>query len=632
MWDRAEREGGLGVKRYRIVAGVWLVVLFGLLPCAMAQVQLGENWHLGATGLIDLGYSADYGDQIQSDHGLNLGGSGTTAGYFYNPNFINFAVTPYYNQSRNDSDSLSLSNASGVAATSNFFLGSHFPGSVSYHYDYNTSNLLGQVGTPNFTTQGNDQGFGIGWSALFPGWPTLSVGYQQGSGSGTIYGTDLTTNSSTRVFNLHSTYSVGGFLLNAYYDHNSYETLLPEFLSGSVTDEKNNAEGSDIGISGSRRLPLNGEFYGSFTHSDIDTDFLTPILGSAETTNSNFTTNVEALGANFHPTNKLGFFANESYISDLSGYLNQGLINNGTEAAPVNLGTGSHSLTAGGGVNYNFTENLAGQAQATYYDQTYYGQSYNGTYLSGSIYYNKRILDMFSFWASVIDSSTPETGNNAVGFISNVNFFRRFGPWDVSSNFIYGQNVQSVLISYTTSYYNYSANVHRRLGTRWHWSSAFSGTHSGITQEANSSYRSQSYSTALSNGAFAVNGFYNNASGNSLITAGGIVPLPITTPGISPADLIQFTGSSYGGGLSYTAFRKLSLSASYSRGLSDTLSNSIYSRNNTEIFNTQMQYHLRRIGVLAGYTRLTQGITASGFLPGTENSFFVGIQRYIKFF
>ena len=123
---------------------------------------------MNAGALFTVGYSGDYGNQIQSNHGLTFGATGTVSGYYYNPNFINFNVTPYYNQSKADSDYQSLTNASGVAATANFFTGSHFPGSVSYRYDYNSTGTLGLSGTPNFTTQGNGQGFGVNWSALFP--------------------------------------------------------------------------------------------------------------------------------------------------------------------------------------------------------------------------------------------------------------------------------------------------------------------------------------------------------------------------------------------------------------------------------------------------------------------------------
>ena len=633
MFLESKGKGACAVKRFLILGAGWLIILT-MVSRATAQAQFGENWHINSGAQVSVGYEADYGDQTPSNHGLEVGANGTVNGYYYDPNFINFSVSPYYNQSRTDSSYQSLTDASGVAATANLFTGSHFPGSVSYRYDYNSTGELGLVNTPNFTTQGNAQGFGVGWSALFAGWPTLSASYQQGSGSGTLYGTDEKTSASNRTFNLHSNYNLSGFLLNAYYDRTTYNSMLPEFLTGetasnTTASNTNDSSGNDFGFSASRRLPLNGQFYGNFNRSDISSNYFST-AGETGTTNTSFTTDIETAGANFHPTNKLGFSADETFVSNLSGYLNQGLINNGSGVAPVNLGAGSHSFTVGGGASYTFTDNIAGSAQATYYDQSYYGQSFTGTYLSGTVYYNKRLWDMFTFWASVVDSSS-QFGNNSVGFIGNVNFFKRFGSWETGGNFNYAQNVQSVLITYTTSYYSYTANLHRRLGRGWQWTAAFNGNHSGLSNQPGSSYHTEGYSSTLSLGRLALNGYYVNSSGNSLAVGGVIVPLP-PTPGLPSSDLIQFTSSSYGGGFSYTPLRRLVFTGSYSRALSNTLNNSIFSRNNTEIYYSQMQYNVRRIGVIAGYSRFTQGISALGVLPGTVNSYYFGISRWFNFF
>src|ERR1017187_66475 len=198
----AKRAGAAG----KVVAGcIWFAVL-AFASLASAQVQIGENTQLHSGALLTMGYAGDYGNDIQSSHGLNFGASGNIDGSYYNPNFLNFNATPYYNQSKADSDFQSLTSASGVAATANFFTGSHFPGSVTYRYDYNSTGTFGLASTPNFTTQGNGQGFGVNWSALLPDWPTLSVGYQQGSGNSTLYGTDQERSSDQRLFNVHSSY------------------------------------------------------------------------------------------------------------------------------------------------------------------------------------------------------------------------------------------------------------------------------------------------------------------------------------------------------------------------------------------------------------------------------------------
>ena len=110
-------------------------------------MQVGDNLEMKAGGLFTLGYTGDYGDQIQSSHGLNFGFDGNISGSYYNPNFLSFNVTPYYNQSRANSNYQSLTGASGVSATANLFTGSHFPGSVSYRNDYNSTGTFGLDGS-----------------------------------------------------------------------------------------------------------------------------------------------------------------------------------------------------------------------------------------------------------------------------------------------------------------------------------------------------------------------------------------------------------------------------------------------------------------------------------------------------
>jgi hypothetical protein len=117
-------------------------------PQSQAQeLSIGENTKLTAGGLFTFGYTGDYGDVVSSQHGLTFGVDGRLAGYYYNPNFISFTATPYYNQSRDNSSYQSLTGATGVGATVDLFKGSHFPGSVSYRYDRNSSGTFGLAGS-----------------------------------------------------------------------------------------------------------------------------------------------------------------------------------------------------------------------------------------------------------------------------------------------------------------------------------------------------------------------------------------------------------------------------------------------------------------------------------------------------
>jgi hypothetical protein len=609
---------------------VIFLFVFAIGPRATAQqasqLSLGENTKVNAGGLFTFGYDDAYGDGTLSNHGLDLGFDGRVTGYYYNPRFISFNAHPYYDQSRADSDSQSITGASGLDGTVNFFTGSHFPGAVSYNYAKNSTGTVGLAGQPNFTTHGTADGIGINWSALVPDWPSLLVGYSQGGGHGTIYGTSEEDDSSTKLFHLSSNYRIAGFGLSANFDHNSINSQLPQFLSGEG-ESVQSSSGHDIGFGVVHALPVHGQFTLNYTRASEASNYL--VSGSQSENDSNstsYTDSTETANASFHPTQKLTFNASQNYTNNLTGYFTQNLGTGGVPVPGVNLGSGSYSSTMGGGASYLFTDYLSGTAQATYYDQHYFGESFSGEYLSGTLGYTKRLWDMFSFSATVIDSSSG-MGQNAVGFVGNVNYFRRIGHWETSGQFSYSQNVQTFLITYTTSGYSYNATLHRRLAQGISWSGAFSGSHSGLTNDAGTSTHSESYSSSFSMRRVSLNAMFAQSSGISLLGAGGII-VPGTTPGLT--DYILFSGASYGGGISVTPIKRMSISGSYNRSISNTLA-ATDSHNNTEILNGQMQYHLRRIGLDAGYTRFTQGISAIG-APVNSTSFFVGMTRWFDFF
>jgi len=607
-----------------------LLALLAISPLLTAQIQVGENTTLSASGLVTGGYAGDYGNTINSSHGLEVGLNGTLNGDYFNPNFLNYVITPYYNQSRNDSGYQSLTGASGVAATANIFTGSHFPGSVSYHYDYNSTGTNGLIGTPNFTTTGTGQGFSVNWSALFNGWPTLSVGYSQGSGSSTVYGTDQESSGHNKNFNVHSGYALAGWRLNAYYDRHSYDSVFPEFLSG-IQESVSNSTANDIGVNGQHSLPLHGSFAASYTWSTASSDYLTNTADSSSLpSTTSYTTQTENASASFHPTQKFGFSFNESYTDDLSGYINQAIINGGGIPVNVNLGSNSQSLTLSGGASYQISRTMSASVTANHYQQYYFGQNYDGNYLSANLNYGRKLLNMFTLSGGIVDSSTGN-GDNALGFIANVNYFRRFRGWETSGFFSYAQNVQTLLITYTTSSYNYNARLRHRLPWNVMWIAAFNGSHSGFSQQQDTTNHSEAYSTSLSTRRFSLTGNYSAGNGNSFLGSTGLVPLP-PTPGIPESELILYTSSSYGGSISSTPIRRLTLSGSYARGISNTIGGT-ESHNNTEVFNAQMQYRLRRISLLAGYTRFSQGISAvnTGPVP-TTTSYFVGISRWFNIF
>lgn len=614
------------MKRMLQSAG-WLLFLMSA-PLVSAQVQVGDDLHMKMAGTLTGGYSATYGDQIPSSHNINLGADAQLAGDYYNPNFLNFNITPYYNRSTSDSSFQSLTDASGLNADVNLFTGSRTPGYASFNYSRNSTGNFGLISTPNFTTIGTGYGFGVGWSLLFPNKPTLSFSYSQGSGGGNIFGTNEESHSSLKTFNLRSSYRVARWNLNAYYQLLDNNSRIPSFLSGSTVTDFSSSSGNTIGVNGSHPLPWNGSVSLGYSYSTFSGDFsdsFDPLRSHTD-----FSTNIQTANLNLSPTRKLGIYATESYTDNLNGFLYENVLNSGGGLPILQQNSTANSFTSTAGANYLILPNLYSQGQITFFHQSYFGNTYDGSYLSATIGYNKRVLNTFSVSASVIDS-TNKFSNNNLGFIGNLNAYRPFGDWLLAGNVSYAQNVQTLLVTYTTSYYNYNANLHRRLGRGKQVTFSYNGSHSGLNQDQGSYSRSDAFSTSLALRRLNVGANYIKSSGLSILTSTGIQPIP-PTPGLPPEGQIVYNGQGYGANVGFTPLPRLSISATFSHAVSNTLANEIGSHNRNEIFYTQIQYRLRRVSLFAGYTKFSQGISAAGTPPGNTYSYFIGVSRWLSFF
>jgi len=601
----------------RVLAGVSLAAV-----AAMAQIQVGSNLHLTASGNLSAGYSANYGDQSPSAHEFDVGGDASVNGYYFAPSFVSFNVMPYYNQSRANSNYQSISDSSGVNSSADLFTGTHFPGSIGYTKNYNSTGSYGIVGTPNFTTHGNGQGYSIAWSALEPGLPTLSVTYMAGSGSSDIYGTSAQSSSSNNNLNLRSTYTVAGFRLNGYFNHGSTHGNIPVFLSG-VSDETSNSSSHSEGFDLGHLLPWNGSFSASYLRSSYSSHYL-------GTNSSGNTTDTVTTTASFRPTLRLSLSTGMTYSDNLAGSLNQQITAAGGSPVTITLGADSHSINVNGGLSYAITRDLGFQANVNHVDQYYSGSNQGATYLSGTMYYNRKLFNLFTFSVTALDSAT-DTGNSAFGVQGNVTAGRKFGAWETSGTFSYGQNVQTLLATYTTSYMSYNASLGRRLTRRLSWNSGFSGSHSGFSQQAGTSSHNESYFTSLGYRMYNLSGGYSTSNGVSVLTANGLSSAGITAV-ISPLDQVSYNGRSYNVAASATPIKKLVLGASYANSRSDTSSSTISSLNRTTSLNSQARYQFRRMGIMAGYTKFWQGISASGVPAAGVSSYYVGISRWVNIF
>lgn len=589
---------------------------------AAAQLQFGD-FSTNLNGTLSAGYTGDYGNQTESSHGWTLGGAGNFSGFYYNPNFISFDVAPYLNQSRANSNYQSISDASGVALSSTIFGGSHFPGSITYARSYDSEGTYSIPGISSFTTHGNSDTFGINWSETLPDAPSVTVGFQMGDSSYSVYGTNDQGNSAFHSFNVHSAYTLLGFHLGAYYDNGAAHSLFPQ-----ITDVEQvtatHSDSSGYGFNVGHELPLHGSFYAGVNRTEVGSDFLGYNYdGTIDTLNSS---------VGFQPTNKLHLSFQTDYSDNLTGELYQSVIAAGG-IVPENTNAASHALDYSGTAGYSFMANLQGTVFAEHREQYFAGENYSGNSYGGSIGYTREVLGgNFNGTFSLSDNTVNNTNVNSLGLSANANYTRRIHGWTVTGAFGYAQNVQTLLITYMTSFYSYSGNIRRRWG-RLTFSAGASAGRTGLTELPGTRNDSDSFNSSFGFSHWiTLTGTYAKSDGNALQTANGFVPVPIPSP-VLPSDLLTtYGGKSYSFGLGSSPVKRLTISASYGKANSNFFLYPLTSTNQNNEFNAIVQYQFRKMYLTGGVSRLEQGFSASGLPPQVLSSFYIGVSRWFNFF
>lgn len=605
-------------------AGVALAGLLILACPAFAQVQFGD-FTTNLNGTISAGYTDNFGNLTSSDHSWTVGGAGTYSGYYYNPNFVSFSASPYLNQSRANSDFQSISDASGVNFTSSIFSGSHFPGSISYAKAYNSEGNYGIPGISSFTTHGDSNTLGINWSENLPDAPSLSVGFQDGGNQYSVYGANDRGNSNSRSFNLHSGYTLLGFTLGAFFSTGVGNAFVPQITSLEPATETH-SDNTSYGLNLGHVLPVHGSFSASINRSDVNSNFL------GDSYSANIDTYTSAVS--FQPTDKLHLSGTADYSDNLAGELLQSLVTSGAVVPGLNTSQASHAMDFMGTLSYSFLPNVQTSVFGERRTQYFLGENYgSNSYGGGATFGHELFGGTFNTAGSISDNTSDTSAANALGFSASANYSRRIAGWAVSGSFSYAQNVQTLLITYMTSYYNYSGNVRRRLGRQLNFSAGASEGRTGLTAQPGTLSTSQSYNTSLSYSRFlTATGSYSKSDGNAVLTSGGLVPVPIPSPILPASDLILYRGHSYSFGLSSNPAKRLTLAAAYSKANSNTLSSALASWNNNEAFNALIQYQFRKMYFTTGFSRLDQGFSLSGTPPQMVSSFYVGVSRWFNLF
>ncbi len=614
---RIRRFGRLLQAGFLLPIGVLLLAL----PVA-AQVKLGETTN-SANGTISSGYTATYGNMTESTHGWTIGGEATLTGSYYSPNFLSYNISPYLNQSRANSNFQSISSASGINASTNIFAGSQFPGSVSYSYAYNGEGNYAVPGLANFVTHGNSQSFGINWSENIPDKPTFTAGFQLGTSSYSVYGANDQGKNSFHSLNLHSGYRWAGFNMGAYYTNGGGQSEIPQIVAGLVTHT--NSDNDALGFNAAHALPLRGSASLGFNRSHWKTDY----LGFSSSGTIDIVNTVAAV----HPKQNLSLTANLNYSDNLAGQLVQSVIGAGGVVSGVNSNESSNSLDVMGVATYTPMPNLQTSAFVERRSQSFLGQSYGLNSYGGSVGYSRRLLDG-SFNGSFVmtANSADKSGEDTLGFSTNENYSTVIRGWRMTGSFGYAQNVQTLLVTYMNSYYNFSGNVHRNWGL-FNISMGGGGARTALTNQEGATSSSQGYNASIGYGPWIMaNGTYSKASGQALATGAGLVPVPVPAPTLPQGVISLFGGDSYSFSLASTPVKKLLVSATYAKSLSNTTSPILTSSNTNSVFTTLLQYQYRKLYFTSGYARLEQGFSVSGSKPEIISSYYMGLSRWFNFF
>ena len=416
----------------RVTGWVWAGILLSALP-SMAQWKVGD-FSNSLSGNLSLGYTTDWGNQINSDHNLTLGGNASLSGSFYSPNFLSYSLNGYLNQSRANSNFQSISDASGLDASASIFGGSHFPGSVSYSRAWNSEGNYDVPGLANYVTHGNNQSLGVNWSENLPEWPSFAAGYLLGDSNYTVYGTSDEGTNKYHTLNFRSTYSVAGFHMGGYYTKGDNQSQTPEFVAGQ--SEQVHTGTSGYGATVSRQIPWHGSTSASFNSSSWNMNFLgTQTSGTVDLFNAN---------ASVHPTEKLSVSASSNYSDNLSGQLIEQVIAAGGTAAGLSSQS-SDSLDLLGVVTYSYSPSLQTSAFAERHTESFEGQDYEEESYGGTASYSRELLDgMFHATVSAQDNNIPKTGQNILGFSTNENYSSLLFGWHVEGAFNYSQNMQTL--------------------------------------------------------------------------------------------------------------------------------------------------------------------------------------------
>ena len=601
-----------------------VILLLALLGNCAAQLQVGSRTTMNLNGNAGFGFSGFNAYPELSGNSWMFNGNATLTGAYYDPKFLSFRIGPYYNQSRANSNSESLTQSTGVSASTSLFSGGNFPGSITDMRTYHTSGMFGLPGGLDYTTDGNAQAFTINWNVHLPRKPSLSFTFQDGGSDYSVIGANTDGTSHYRSFSIQSQYTVLGFNLNGGFSHGSGSATVPLLFTDNAQRETGSDSNSfSFGIG--HRLPLHGTW--SAVANRTETSFDVSEAGSHSAVD-----NVSS-GVSFSPFRRFNFGFSSRYTDNLTGYLYQGLISSGAVVPGSAFTHTATSLDYSGYANYSIPLwNLTFSGRADHREQTTGKGNASSDSQSGSIGAARQVLGgTLTGSVGMSHSSSSTSPLTMLGVTASSMYSRMLHAWQVTATGYYSQNTQTFLVGQTVTSLSYSGSVARAFGNSLRWHLTGSGSTTALNSTDNSPNFAQSYSTSIETKWLGASAGYGRSSGQSILTASGVVTPTSPEVIVLAPELILYNGHSYTFSAT-SGFRNLLVMASYSSVFSGTAEPDARSTNTSHTFTANLTYKLRKLDFTAGYTKLDQRFTATSATNTNVRSFYFGVSRWFNFF
>ncbi len=392
--------------------------------------------------------------------------------------------------------------------------------------------------------------------------PSLMAEFQMGNNEYSVYGTDDQGNSSFHTLNLRSTYQVVGLTMTGSYSQGGNHSLIPEVVSGENGSQiQSDFDGFGFGVS--RRLPLEGSISGNVNRSSWNTYYQ-----GSDSTGSIDTANVFT---SMRPTEKLTVSGSVEYSDNLAGQLVQAVAGTGAAIPGFTGNEASNSLQVEAFSTYVPTSHMQTTLFYEHRAQLFQSEDYGVDSFGGGASYTERTREgTVNASLSVVGNRSEQNGADTLGFSATGNYANVLDGWHVNGSFGYAQDMQTLLVTYLNSSYNFSGNIRRKFG-KLSFSAGGGGSKTGLTDQPGTSSSSESYNAGIGYSSWInANGSYSQSNGLALATGAGLLPVPVPVP-VLPSNLLTlYGGTSYSYAVSSAPVRGLTISGSFARSDSST--------------------------------------------------------------